>query len=153
VNSPVEGEQQGLAQERVELVEERRKATEAVLWQLPSISIAAQSFLLAAGLNPMATDWARILVGTLGMFAALATGLVVVYQSVRLTVLTRWLHGRLGWSAFAEDLAEDLEPGQLNRLQRWLLGLKGPLEVWGTVLVGFVVADAFVLSKGLGASP
>jgi hypothetical protein len=126
----------------------RRKAAETVLWQLPSVSIAAQSFLLAAGLNPDATDWARIVVGLLGMFAAFATGLVVAYQAMRLTVLTRWVHKQLGEAVTAEELAEDSKVS-LNPFQKWLLGLKGPLETWVAVLFAFVAADAFVLVKGL----
>ena len=142
-----EGEQPGaFANGRVKFVEERRKAAETVLWQLPSVSIAAQSFLLAAGLNPEATDWARIVVGILGMFAAAATGLVVAYQAMRLTVLTRWVHQRLGDAVTAEELEPEVP---LNTFQRWLLARKGPLETWAAVLFAFVVADAFVLTKGL----
>lgn len=103
-------------EEHVGFVEERRRSTESVLWQLPSVSIAAQSFLLAAGLNPDATGWARILVGSLSMFAAVATGLVVVFLSVRLTVLNRWVQERLGEAVEAEGLYDDLNKQPLNRV-------------------------------------
>jgi hypothetical protein len=138
-----------LAPERIVLLEERRKAAEAALWQVPSISIAAQAFLLAAGLNPMAPGWARILVGLLGTLAAIATGLVVSFQSLRLTVFTRWVNERQTESLAITDLAEDLKRDRLNPLQMRLLRLPGALEAWVAVLVAFVLADLYVLFKGL----
>jgi hypothetical protein len=130
---------------QVAFVEERRRATETVLWQLPSVSIAAQSFLLAAGLNPEADDWARIVVGILGAFAAFATGLVVAYQAVRATVLTRWVQQRMSTSVAPEVLGGQVP---LNRVQKRVLRLKGPLETWAVILIAFLLADLFVLAKG-----
>jgi hypothetical protein len=134
------------ANEHVAFVEERRKSAEAVLWQLPSVSIAAQSFLLAAGLNPKAEDWVRDLVGALGAFTALATLLVVAHQAIRLTVLTRWVHGRLDQTVSAEALGTG-GGVQLNRFQKWLLSVKGALEIWIVVLLAFVGADIYVLTR------
>lgn len=61
------------------VIEERRRAAEGVLWQLPSISLAAQTFLLSVGLNSEAKPSSQIIVGVLGIAAVLGTGLFVLY--------------------------------------------------------------------------
>jgi hypothetical protein len=73
--------------ERLELVEERRRAAENVLWQLPSVTIAAQAFLLSAGLDPQASDWARRIVGVLGIATVMVTASIVAFQGARIAAL------------------------------------------------------------------
>ena len=128
--------------ERLKFAEERRKASEAVLWQLPSVSIAAQAFLLSAGLNPDARPWARVLVGFLGVVAVMATGFVVAFQGVRVTALSRWVDSELAGDPILQD--RGLNPAQ----KWWLHRFPGPLWPWTAVLVGFVLADLFVIFKG-----
>src|SRR4051812_43427689 len=101
-------------EERVQLLEERRKSSEALLWQLPSISIAAQAFLLSVGLAHDARASARIVAGVLGLLASLTTGFVVAFQGVRVTALTRWLEREI-----PDPVASD--PVGLNKTQRWVL--------------------------------
>ena len=95
-------------EQQIKFVEERRKAAEAALWQLPSVSVAGQAFLLSAGLNPKAEDWVQILVGGLGMFAAVATGAIVAFQSRRVTIFGRWVRHHVAGPVEADDLNEDL---------------------------------------------
>jgi hypothetical protein len=139
---------------RLRFVEERRKAAEALLWQVPSVSIAAQAFLLGAGLDPNASGWARILVGLLGMVAMVATGAVVASQSVRVTVLTRWVNHHQDDPVRAHELNDDLatyndaKNPPLNGLERRLLD-RNPLGPWAAVLVAFLITDLVVVIEGL----
>jgi hypothetical protein len=138
--------------DRLKFVEERRKSTEGVLWQLPSLSIAAQAFLLSAGLQHDATDWARILAGSLGILAVLATGFVVAFQAVRMSLLGRWIEKELGAMFDEATFLRALEKGggrRLNRMQKALLKLPTPFWFWAFVLAGFLAADGIMLANGL----
>jgi hypothetical protein len=140
--------------ERLRLIEQRRSAAEVSLWQLPSVSIAAQAFLLAVGLDPKAEDWARVLVGVVGILTVLATGFVVAFQGARVTVFGRWLAMELNRSLEERVLVTQLDEGgdptlTLNRAQKSLLRLPTPFWFWGLTLIGFLVADVSVFIRGL----
>lgn len=130
--------------EQVELLEQRRKSSESLMWQLPSISIAAQAFLLSVGLAGDTRAWAQIAAGLLGLLVSLATPFVVAFQGVRVTALTRWLDNEIANPALSH-------PVGLNRAQRWLLRtLPSPLWPWVFVLMGFCIADLLAVCDGLG---
>jgi hypothetical protein len=137
-------------EERFRLIEERRKATEAVLWQLPGVSLAAQAFLLSAGLNPDAEPESQVAVGALGILAVIATGLVVLYQALRATTLGHWVEHTLPDSVAVEALAGD-DIG-LSPLQKRLLKVRNVFYVaWAVAGGAFLAADTYVLARGLGS--
>jgi hypothetical protein len=135
--------------DRLKFAEDRRKAAEATLWQLPSVSIAAQAFLLGAGLDHDASDWTRIIVGVLGLIAVVATACVVAFQGARTSVLGRWIELQLAGTLDERKLAGELGARRLSSVQRFLLNLPTPFWFWALVLVGFAAADVYVLGRGL----
>lgn len=54
-------------------VEERRRSTSAMMWQVPALSVAAQAFLYGTAFDPDATNTARLLVSVVALVTALAT--------------------------------------------------------------------------------
>jgi hypothetical protein len=136
--------------ERLKVIEERRKASEAVLWQLPAVSLAAQAFLLTAGLSADAKAGSQMVVGLLGIAAVLGTGLVVGYQALRATTLGHWVQSTLTEPLAAEDLPRD--GIGLNALQIWLLDHLRNVFYFPWILAGlaFLAADVYVLAKGIG---
>jgi hypothetical protein len=131
------------------LAEERRRAADVTLWQIPSVSIAAQAFLLNAGLDNDASDRTRWMVGGLGFLAVLATALVVGFQGVRTTVLGRWVERELEGTLNERTLAGKLGPSGLNRAQKVLLRIPSPFWFWGLILLAFAIADGYVFVNGL----
>lgn len=139
------------AQERVKLLEERRKASEGVLWQLPAVSLAAQAFLLAAGLNPAAEDWARIIAGSLGFFSVILTAAVLTFQGLRLSILVRSVDQALGTQLDERILAKELRGiHRLKRYQKKMLRVPDPYISWSLLLFCFLVADVYVFGRGAG---
>lgn len=53
-------------------VESRRQAIDAMIWQVPALSVGAQAFLYVAGLNPRVSDGVQIFAGAIGFVAAIA---------------------------------------------------------------------------------
>ena len=136
-------------EERYKVIEERRKSAEAVLWQLPGVSLAAQAFLLGAGLSPDAKPGSRVVVGALGMRAVIATGFVVLYQALRATTLGHWVEHSVCPSLAVKALAD--EKIDLNDTQKRLLKLRNAFYFpWGAAGIAFLAADGYVLGKGLG---
>lgn len=142
------------ADERLTTAEARQQAAEAQLWQLPGLAITAQSFLLGAGLTPNAAGWAQILVGILGIGVVFAVSVVVASQSIRWTVLWRWVEVKREKPLDEKKLVNDLQDGdfKLNWFQRFLLeNTTGGKEwLWLIVAIAFLGADLYVLGRGLG---
>jgi hypothetical protein len=135
------------SEERLKVVEERRRAYEGILWQLPGVSLAAQAFLLAAGLNPDAKPETQYLVGGLGIVAVIGTGFVVLYQALRAAILGRWVEHHLGTSLAIENLAK--EDIGLNWLQKLLVRFRNAFYVpWVLALGAFLLVDLYVFSQG-----
>ena len=132
------------------MIEERRRAAEAVLWQLPSVSLAAQAFLLSAGLSSNAEPSSQIIVGLLGLAAVLGTGLVVLYQALRATVFGHWVNQTVSQPLTAEELPS--EGLKLNVMQSWLVGRGSNAFylAWVGALLAFLAADGYVLGRGAG---
>jgi hypothetical protein len=132
------------------LVEERRRAAEGVLWQLPSISLAAQAFLLNAGLAADARSSSQIIVGALGIAAVVGTGFIILYQVVRATIFESWLTQAAGLPLAPDALAiESLELGSWK-----ILLMKGSFVLfYGTCLIAllaFLAVDGYVFGQGVG---
>jgi hypothetical protein len=143
-----------LSDDRFKLVEERRKAAEAVLWQLPALSMAAQAFLLGAALDHNVSHGAQSVLGGVALVSLLATGTVVGFQAMRVTVLTRWLNAQSGDIVRAEVLTRDLardapkETRALSTLQACVFGwFPTPLVPWLVLLFWFLVADILVTAR------
>lgn len=65
--------------ERFSLMEARRASFDQILWQVPVLSLAGQSFLLSIVLNPATTPMSRLLAS----LVALAFAVVVLQNLVR----------------------------------------------------------------------
>jgi integrase-like protein len=131
------------------VIEERRRGAEGVLWQLPSISLAAQAFLLSAGLNPKAEPSSQIIVGALGIAAVFGTGLFVLYQAVRADIFRCWVKQMVFQPLAPDELATKslkLSDGKIRRME-WVF--KAFPRVCVGALFVFLVADGFVLGRGV----
>ena len=90
------------------------------------------------------------------MFAAVATGAIVAFQSRRVTIFGRWVRHHVAGPVEADDLNEDLRNfgDSVNRPLAdwaWLDTLRVPLSPWIVILAGFLAADVVVLLKGCNA--
>jgi hypothetical protein len=132
------------------VIEERRRAAEGVLWQLPSISLAAQTFLLSAGLSSDAEPSSQIVVGLLGIAAVLGTGLFVLYQALRATIFASWVKQMVCQPLRPDELAT--ERLKLSHRKIWQINcvFKAFPVVCGGALLAFLAADVYVLSQGAG---
>lgn len=132
------------------VIEERRRAAEGVLWQLPSISLAAQAFLLNAGLSSNAAPSSQIVVGSLGIAAVLGTGLFVLYQTVRATIFRLWVSQTVCQPLGPDELAT--ERLKLSHRMIWLMRFAfiAFYVACGGALLAFLAADVYVLGKGAG---
>jgi hypothetical protein len=132
------------------VIEERRRAAEGVLWQLSSISLAAQAFLLSAGLDADAEPGSQIVVGLLGIAAVIGTGLVILYQVVRATIFGSWLSQAARRPLGPDELA--IESLKLNGrricLIKWVF--RAFYVVCFAALLAFLAADVYVLGQGAG---
>lgn len=131
------------------VIEERRRAAEGVLWQLPSISLAAQTFLLSAGLSSEVEPSSQIVVGLLGIFAVLGTGLFVLYQAVRADIFRRWVKQMVCQPLAPDELATKslkLSNRKIRRMERVFMAFP---VVCGGALLTFLAADVYVLGQGV----
>lgn len=130
------------------VIEERRRAAEGVLWQLPSISLAAQAFLLSAGLSADAEPSSQIAVGSLGIAAALGTGLVMLYQALRATIFGDWVSKMVDLPLLPEEIAATGLKYDQKKIRRF----ERVFKVFGAACIGaliaFLVADGYVLCQG-----
>ncbi|MEK6327279.1 MAG: hypothetical protein AABM66_07115 [Actinomycetota bacterium] len=133
------------------VIEERRRAAEGVLWQLPSVSLAAQAFLLSAGLSSDIEPSSQIVVGSLGIAAVLGTGLVILYQALRATIFGRWVSQTVCQPLGTEELLAT-ERLELSHTRIWLIrcGFKAFYVTCVGALLAFLVADGYVLGQGAG---
>ena len=131
------------------VIEERRRAAEGVLWQLPSISLAAQAFLLSAGLNPEAKPSSQIIVGMLGIAAVFGTGLFVLYQAVRANIFRCQVKQIVCQPLAPDELAIrslKLSGKEIRQMERVF---KAFPRVCGGALFMFLAADGYVLIHGI----
>ena len=131
------------------VIEERRRAAETVLWQLSGISLAAQAFLLSAGLDSNAEPCSQVVVGVLGIGAVIGTGLIILYQVVRANIFECWLSQTARLPLGPDELAIQslkLSRGRICLMKSvfWLF-----YGVCLCALLALLAADVYVL--GLGA--
>lgn len=130
------------------MIEERRRAAEGVLWQLPSISLVAQAFLLTAGLSADAEPCSQMVVGSLGIAAVLGTGVVILYQVVRATTFERWLSQAVSHPLGPDKLETELKDN--SRKISVECAFKAFCVVCGGALLAFLAADGYVFGQGAG---
>jgi hypothetical protein len=132
------------------VIEERRRAAEGVLWQLTSVSLAAQAFLLSAGLDSKAAPSSQIVVGLLGIAAVVGTGLVVLYQAVRATIFGTWVSQMACRPLRPDELATEelkLSHRKIGLIKCVFIGF---YVACGGALLAFLAADVYVLGQGAG---
>ena len=150
------------ARELFSILEERRRSFEQVMWQAPSLSIAAQAFLLSAAFASDTPRYARIVVLLLGLAAILAT--------LHLLAKHRYLeslHGqvesvclsKLGWPHLRREQLHELlateaasEIGAARWRGNWIGHIVVDVQafhVWATTLGAFGVADIYLLLQTL----
>jgi hypothetical protein len=132
------------------VIEERRRAAEGVLWQLPNINLVAQAFLLSAGLSPDVASSSQIVVGALGIAAVIGVGLVVIYQATRANIFGGWVDETVCQPLRPEDIATQKlrYNGKKIRRVEWVFWVFYAVCVGS--LLAFLLADGFVLGQGLG---
>jgi hypothetical protein len=144
------------------VLEERRRAFEQVMWQVPSLSITAQAFLFSAAFAADTPRYVRVIVLLLGLAAVLA--------AMHLLAKHRYLeslHGQvevacargLDWpQLFREDLHALLKSESMEErgAARWRHGWRGKLvvdvpafNVWMATLAAFALADAYLLIRAV----
>jgi hypothetical protein len=136
-------------EEYFRVIEERRRAAEGVLWQLPGISLAAQAFLLSAGLSADAKSSSQLVVGALGIAAVFGTGLFVYYQTVRATTFGRWLRQAVGRPLGPDELETELKvkPRKVFSVK---FAFPAFCVVCGVALLALLAADVYVFGLGAG---
>jgi hypothetical protein len=148
-------------------VESRRQAFDAMIWQVPGLSIAAQAFLYVVALDPGSSDWVRIFAGTLGVVAALATIQLLVKhryheetysETIDASRRARGVPPFRGVEWFKETALQDLEavdeeigelPPYVSRYREgsWRRKVAKPssVGVWTLTLALFAVGDALIV--------
>jgi len=132
------------------VIEERRRAAEGVLWQLTSVSLAAQAFLLSAGLGPKAAPSSQKVVGLLGIAAVLGTGLVVLYQVVRADIFGKWVSQTVRQPLRPDELATERLKLSRRKIVLMRCAFIAFYVACGGALFAFLAADVYVLGQGAG---
>jgi hypothetical protein len=151
-----------IARDVFSTLEERRRSFEQVMWQVPSLSIAAQAFLFSAAFGSNGPRYARVIVLLLGLASVLA--------ALHLLAKHRYLeslHGQveslclsqLGWrQLYREELHKLLDSEGASEVgaARWRSTWIGnavidvqAFHVWVARLGAFAVADAYLLVRTL----
>lgn len=148
----------------LQTVEERRSAVDQMMWQVPALSLTAQSFLLSIALASSATASARVISSCLALIAALAAIQLLLKHRFHELQLSRWLE-RLSniydWPnvhapADAEMFAWADTPrhpwlhdarSPVLRIRRWLVRLRS-VYIWALAILCFALADAGLAIAG-----
>lgn len=67
------GERQKMNEQQYQVICARRQAYDSLVWQVPSLAIAGQSFLLATALNPETRPWLAVGLSVLASIVGLAS--------------------------------------------------------------------------------
>jgi hypothetical protein len=152
-------------------VESRRQAIDALIWQVPALSIAAQAFLYVVGLNPNASDGVQIFTGAIGFMAATAAVQLLLKhryheetyaQTIDSSRRARGVTPFDGMRWFKEIamsdgklLARD-DPERYGYAKRWRLGAwrrrtteYSSVGVWTLTLLVFAAGDVLIVGAGI----
>lgn len=148
----------------MQTVEERRQSLDQMMWQVPVLSLTAQSFLLTIGLSA-STRWAgRIVAAFLGLVAAVAAIQLLLKHRYHEEMTARWLERFAqvrGWpNIYDLDAAEAFAYrgrrhdwrraglGPWHGVRRSLTARRSPY-VWISALALFGLGHLLVLAAGL----
>jgi hypothetical protein len=151
-----------------QFVESRRQEFDAMIWQVPGLSVAAQAFLYLVALNPAASSWVRIFAGVLGIVAALATVQLLVKhryheetyaETIDASRTARGAHAFRGVEWFKETASTSAEATEAPRSgyarrygpHAWRRKVAAPssVGVWTWTLVAFAIGDALIVLGAL----
>lgn len=127
----------------------RRTAFDTLMWQIPTIGLAAQAFLLTIALGAGSSRWARMVAGSLALVTALVAMQTMAKHranertdSLILERLEERLRIRVsGVSPHARPADRATAMG--NRLRRWL-GLRS-FDLWIGSLLFFTLAGSSMM--------
>ena len=135
-----------------EAAEARRSASNQMMWQVPALSLAAQSFLLTVALEQGTSLTGRIVAAVVGAVAALATAQLMLKHRYHEIDQSRWLErfwAAQGWPR-SNPHARGVPPSErpdhpLFEHDRWGLlrratQVKSP-TLWTWSFVGFALID------------
>jgi hypothetical protein len=151
-------------------VESRRQALDALIWQVPPLSVAAQAFLYIVALNPGSSDGVQIFVGAIGFVAASAAFHLLLKhrfheesyaQTIDASRRARGVHPFEGVEWFKKVALEDGEAVEqedgkaLPYMQRWRDGTWrrrlaewSSVGIWTWTLIVFAVGDVVIVVSG-----
>lgn len=152
-------------------VESRRQAIDALIWQVPALSVAAQAFLYVAGLNPRSSDGVQIFAGAIGFMAAMAAVQLLLKhryheetyaQTIDSSRRARGATPFDGTRWFKEVAMRDGElvarddPEQFSYARRWRSGSwrrrmteYSSVGVWTLTLLVFAAGDVLIVAAGI----
>jgi hypothetical protein len=150
-----------------EFVEERRRAIDQMIWQVPGLSVAAQAFLYVVALNSNVSDLVRMLAALIALIAALATVQLLLKHRFHEETFSlvidasrkrRGVHSLegLGWfkdiarmDAETEEVESGVKPGYLKRWSKGALPGRvanpSSVAVWTATLCVFATADTLLV--------
>jgi len=129
-----------------QVIANRRQSTDAMVWQAPALSLAAQAFLLTISLNPISTPFGRFVAAFLGIFTALAAIQSLLMHRKYETYDSIWLSNFESryWKGDENKRAphnkKNFMKGEPNRCYRI-----PSHKVWVFVLGAFAVANGIII--------
>jgi hypothetical protein len=128
----------------LEAISARHSAHITVMWQAPSLGLAAEAFLLTVALAPTSSTAARVIVSVLGMAVALLAGQFMAthrYVSRQDGAVLADLIDRL-------DLTEEFRRSAGRVPSTWS-SRRSSYRAWRAGLAVFVIANAVILAVSL----
>lgn len=129
----------------LEIAEDRRTHTDAMMWQVPMLTLTAQAFLLQVGLGASTATLGRAIAALLGLVTALAAIQLLDKHRLHEVQLARWLE-----QVEVDRALPRLHSRQLQALyagspkaSRWQQA--SSFSVWRYALWTFAGADALLL--------
>jgi hypothetical protein len=133
----------------LEILERRRLAVDASMWQIPGLAVAGQAFLLQVIANPAVPRYPALMLAIAGAAATLAAALALTRLIEVQLVLAQHVavHAkRLGLPKFDNDSLAVARTGRIRGMLARTARVRGWL-MWAAyllVLVCFVAADFWI---------
>lgn len=147
----------------LQMAENRRGRTDAMMWQVPALALTAEAFLLSISLAPDSRGLARMLASAAGMLVVGASLQLMYKHRYHEILYAEWLHQvedrrnlpRLHSPLAAEALAFGGDGHCWNRDGNWLHGLRrravaeqSSVRLWRGALLGLLTIDLCVFVLG-----
>jgi hypothetical protein len=137
---------------RVQLLEGRRAALDASMWQVPALIVAGQAFLLQVLTDKGVGWWVAAPVAAAGALASVTAGLALWQQRDRELLYSNAVKDSAGVDVTRRQLEREHPPEQGSERHKWrsrpalawLLDRR-TYPLWLSTLALFVVADAAAL--------